>query len=153
VFDWYDCRKELALRDHHSGMSLTDGQLTHQAQSHQLLSRTFLCIAVTQVPTSCLVWRSNPALVLFVIAGWSLAGWMIRLFCSGEVIFFVADHFQASPCTICSGSQSLYWKMSVDVSLLKKNLYVLRNATCAPQLLQAPPISVTAHLGCPVCLD
>jgi len=85
--------RSLPLRDHNSGMLLTDGELTHQAQPHKLLPRASLCIAVTQVPTSCLVLRSS-SLFIIVIAGCSLAGWIVRLLPSGEVILFVADHFK-----------------------------------------------------------
>ena len=129
-------------------MSLADGKLAHQAQPHKLLPRAFLCIAVSQVPTSCLVWWSGSVLGVFVIAGCSSGGWMVGLFPSGEVILFVADHLKLG-----RAHKGLYCNMSVDASLLTKNVCVLWNSKrCSMCATTLRPVSVTTHLGYPVCL-
>jgi hypothetical protein len=49
-----------------------------------------------------------------------LAGWMIRLFPSGEVVLFVADHFKLVRAQYALAHRVVYYKMNVDASVLKK---------------------------------
>lgn len=47
---------------------------------------------------------------------------MVRLFPSGQVILFVADHFKLAHAQYVRVHRVLYGKMNVDASLLKKNV-------------------------------
>ena len=132
-------------------MFLTDGKFAHQTQPHKLLPRASLCITVTQIPTSCLVWWSGLLLAIFVIAGCSLAGWVVRLLPSGEVIFFVADHFKLACTQWILIHKCLCCKTDASTSLLK-NISHEKVHICATTSPESAPSPSPQHLGYCLCL-